>query len=131
MTHYNKKTYRIDNIDFGATPRDMFTVRRNGVEELTSYADYFYHRYGLKISEKDMNQPMLVSVPKKKDINKGIDTNIYLVPSFCNMTGLSDQMRADYTLMGRLSKYLHKPPNDRVAKLKDFVDSIKNNTDVS
>ena len=44
---------------------------------------------------------MLVSKKDKFDKNE-----IYLVPELCDMTGLTDVMRADFNLMRDMAKYL-------------------------
>lgn len=62
MTSYNKRTYKIDDIDFTITPKDTFKVgdsEENEAEE-TSYVDYFRTKYSCNIT--DLNQPMLISV---------------------------------------------------------------------
>jgi aubergine-like protein len=41
MTSYNKKTYRVDEVEFNMSPRDTFSV--NEVE--TSYVDYYQSKY--------------------------------------------------------------------------------------
>jgi len=129
LTRYNNKTYRIDDVDVDCSPLSHFHKTNNGVNEITKYKDYYQGRHGITITE--LEQPMLVSYPKKKDINKGITTNIYLVPSLCYMTGLSDDMRKDFGLMQRLSKYLHMEPKTRVDKLQAFVDKLKTNEKVN
>ena len=68
----------------------------NGREK--SFADYYQERYNITI--KDKKQPLLVSRAKKKtkeeeDVNK----TIALIPELCNLTGLTDQMKADFKVM--------------------------------
>jgi aubergine-like protein len=132
MTHYNRKTYRIDDIDFDATPSAVFTTKgKDGVEKETSYTEYYMSRYGIVIEKTDLSQPLLVSHPRKKDINKGMTTNIYLLPSLCNLTGLSEKMRKDFRLMQNLSTHLHMDPVNRKKKLDEFMDKLKTNQAVS
>ena len=40
MTKYNEKSYRIDEVDFNATPNSTFEQRRNGQTTHVRYADY-------------------------------------------------------------------------------------------
>ena len=42
---------------------------------------------------RNATQPLLVSRPTIKDVNRGNDQPIYLIPELCGMTGLSDSMR--------------------------------------
>jgi len=121
MTHYNRRTYKIDGIDFATSPTAVFR-QQDGV--MTSYIDYYLGKYNIhNIHEA---QPMLVSNPKKKDKNKGVTGDIYLIPSLCNPTGLTDEVRKNFTLMRKLSEHLHMGPDKRKKKLDEFINKIKN-----
>jgi aubergine-like protein len=61
----------------------------------TSYKEYFSRKYGWDIKEN--NQPMLISIHLKTG------NQIVLVPELCQMTGLSDSMRANFRLMKDMS----------------------------
>jgi len=131
ITHYNRKTYRIDEIDYEATPSALFTTRtKDGQEKSTSYREYYSKRYGIEIPDSEMDQPLLVSYPRRKDVNKGMKTNIYLLPSLCNLTGLSDEQRKDFRLMQRLSTHLHMDPVNRKKKLDEFMDRLRSDPEV-
>jgi hypothetical protein len=60
------------------------------------FADYFQQRYNLKCT--DMNQPMLISMPKEKDRRGGRPEPVSLVPEFCTVTGQDDEMRGNFKL---------------------------------
>lgn len=94
ITRYNNRTYKIDDVDFNSSPSHTFP-RRDGTE--ISYVQYFKERYNLNIQDKQ--QPMLVSNPTKADVRRGFTHQVYLVPEFCHMTGLSDEQRANFKLM--------------------------------
>lgn len=47
MTSYNKRTYRVDEIDFNMSPRDTFTVD----EKEVSYIEYYKTKYDAKIND--------------------------------------------------------------------------------
>ena len=119
MTSYNRKTYRVDDVDFSVNPKSTFD-RKDGP---VTYDEYYQSRYGLKIT--DMKQPMLVCRPSKKDLHRGFEGNILLVPEFCQLTGLTDAMRANFTLMKELSKHLHMGPAERVKTIQTFMDRLK------
>lgn len=108
MTSYNKRTYRIDDIDFNMSPQDTFEVdKKEGEEAKTmSYLEYFKQRYGWEIRE--MNQPMIISVHQKTG-NK-----LVFVPELCQMTGLSDSMRANFQLMKEMGNITHTDAKRRV-----------------
>jgi len=90
LTSYNKRTYKIDDIDFNMSTLDTFTLdQEEGKDpQETTYKDYFHKRYGWEI--RDTNQPMIISIHQKTG-NK-----LVLVPELCQMTGLSDSMRANF-----------------------------------
>lgn len=119
MTIYNRKTYRVDDIDWETTPSSTFDMRGNP----KTFMDYFQERYGIKI--RDPNQPMIVSRPKKRDFHRGMTGPILLIPELCQMTGLTDEMRANNNLMRALATHLHTDPMRRVDKLRDFMRRLK------
>ncbi|ODM91966.1 Protein aubergine [Orchesella cincta] len=119
MTSYNRKTYRIDDIEWDMNPTKTFDMQ--GKE--TSFIEYFKTKYGQTI--RDPHQPMLVSRPKKKDLHRGQAGPILLIPELCQMTGLTDEMRANNQLMRALATHLHTDPSARVAKLNDFMHRLQ------
>lgn len=60
---YNNKTYRIDDINWEMNPRSKFQGR-DGKEQ--SFVEYYAKMYDKKI--EDMEQPLLVSRPKKSQV---------------------------------------------------------------
>ena len=78
MTSYNKKTYRVDEIDFDMCPRNTFSLK----EQEISYSDYYKTKYDVQIT--DFNQPLLISIDKRSSLK------INLIPEFCQLTGLTD-----------------------------------------
>ena len=109
LTKYNNKSYKVDDIDWSMNPASTF-VDDNGREK--SFVHYYQERYNLVIQDK--KQPMLVSRAKKKtkeeeDINK----IIVLVPELCNLTGLTDQMKADFKVMKDVAQFTRITPTQR------------------
>lgn len=66
-----------------------------------------------------MNQPLLVS----KNIRNGQE--IYLVPEICEMTGLTDANRANFTLMRDLGKVLHKSAQQRISDASSLINQME------
>ncbi len=77
LTSYNKRTYRVDDIDFNMSPLDTFTaeIEEGKPAKETSYVEYYNKKYGWGIRET--NQPVLINVDKKTG-NK-----IVLIPELC------------------------------------------------
>jgi hypothetical protein len=86
-------------------------------------------KYRVKI--KDMSQPMLISVQKRHHISPGQDSLIYLVPELCCMTGLSDRMQKNFSLMKNLASCTRLAPSQRMERLQHFNRCLKTNSMVS
>ncbi|XP_035708343.1 piwi-like protein Siwi [Folsomia candida] len=127
MTHYNRKTYRVDDIDWDNSPMSTFDMKgaagSAGVGGTVTFVDYFAQKYGLVCT--DMRQPMLVSRPKKRDYHRGQIGSVLLIPEFCQMTGLTDEMRSNFQLMKSLTGYLHVSPERRVDAVRKFMARLK------
>ena len=70
-------------------------------------AVHFYRdQYGIKIN--DINQPMLISRPKQKDRQTGEKREqlLCLIPELAYMTGLTDEMRANFKVMKVCQKWI-------------------------
>jgi len=101
MTPYNKKTYKITEVLKDLTPLSTFDMKG----KQTTYVEYYKTRYGIDI--KHPNQPLLLTEPSKADHHRGQASSgpVHLVPEHCNMTGLTDAMRANFNLM-KVKMYL-------------------------
>ena len=109
LTRYNNKCYRVDDIDWSMTPSSKFTDH-TGQEK--SFMDYYKNQYNITI--KDPKQPMLISRAKKKTHEEAdVAKLIALVPELCNMTGLTDQMKADFRVMKDVAQFTRVTPNQR------------------
>ncbi|XP_071093957.1 piwi-like protein 1 isoform X1 [Haliotis cracherodii] len=122
LTRYNNRTYRVDDIDFDLTPKDTFKLS-NGTD--ITYQEYFQQHYQVNI--RDLDQPLLVSRPTVRDRNRGQTAPIYLVPELCVITGLPDEMRADFQVMKDVAVHTRIPPDDRVARLLSFRNRLERN----
>jgi len=120
MTKYNNATYRIDDIDWNKKASDTFP-KRDG--SMISYAQYYKEKYGITI--KDLNQPLIISMPSKQDQRKyGRTDPVHLIPEICNMTGLSDDQRANFKLMKAVGEYTRPGPQQRMNALRKFSSAL-------
>ncbi|XP_022105120.1 piwi-like protein 1 [Acanthaster planci] len=122
LTSYNNKTYRVDDIDWDKNPMHTF-AKYDGTQ--ISYAQYYKDAYGREIADKE--QPLLVSIPKKKDQRRGMTGPIHLIPELCMLTGLSDDVRSDFHVMKDLAQHTRISPDDRVNSLSAFIRSFPKN----
>lgn len=74
----------------------------------------------------DMEQPLLVSRPKKKDQQQGAG-DILLLPQLCSLTGLMEEMRANFTVMRDLAVHTRVGPENRFNKLTHFLREMNQN----
>lgn len=118
LTDYNNHTYRVDDVDFSASP--LSTFKQRGVD--VTYKDYYQAKYNIVI--RDQRQPMLVSNPKARDIRAGRTQVIFLVPELCRATGLTDKMRANFQMMKAMAEHTQMDPERRKARLLNFTKRI-------
>ena len=111
-----KHTYRIESIDFMRSPVCTFKKGKPGEEVEISFKDYYQQTYGVTIN--DLNQPLVISKNRKTGME------VALVPELCQMTGLTDQQRANFNLMRDLAGVLHKDGQKRINETKALMDEI-------
>lgn len=126
ITRYNNKTYRIDEIAWDKKPTDTFDGKN---EEKIAYMQYYETRYNKKIT--DLKQPLIISMPKVREVRSGVSGPIYLIPELCNMTGLSDEQRANFTLMKSMGEYTRQDPVKRTQTLMKFNQRINQTKEIA
>ncbi|XP_015273353.1 PREDICTED: piwi-like protein 1 [Gekko japonicus] len=126
LTRYNNKTYRVDDIDWDSNPQGVFK-KADGSE--ISFVDYYKKQYNQEIT--DLNQPVLVSQPKRK---AGPGGNIVgpaiLIPELCFLTGLTDKMRSDFNVMKDLAVHTRLAPEQRMREVGRLIDYINKDDNV-
>nr|XP_045002148.1 piwi-like protein 4 isoform X2 [Jaculus jaculus] len=122
LTRYNNRTYRIDDIDWTVKPTFSFQ-KRDGAE--ITYVDYYKQQYDITLS--DLNQPMLVSLLKRKRNDNSEPQVVHLIPELCFLTGLSGQATSDFQLMKAVAEETRLSPLDRQQRLARLADDIQRN----
>jgi len=125
MTRYNNKTYRIDDIAWEKHPTDSFESSKGTPMTFIQYYEEKYNR-----TDRDGQQPMLVSMPTLREKRSGVSGPVLLVPELCFMTGLSDEQRANFNLMKAMGDYTRQDPVKRIQSLKGFSKRIKENEEI-
>jgi aubergine-like protein len=114
VTRYNgDKTYTLEGVDLEKNPSDCFETKDGKV----SYAEYYQKKYNKKINS---NQPLLVHKDRKGDI-------IHLIPELCFLTGLTEEMRANFQLMSKMAEVTKGNPKIKVEESLSLLQSIKDN----
>jgi len=120
ITRYNNATYKIDELDFDASPQDVFTDDKG--EEL-KMTEYYKRKYNIVI--KDEKQPLLVHLKNSQGHDKPF--KICLIPELCFGIGLTDAQRADFRVMKDISTFTRLCPMQKQEILSKLIESIQNN----
>ncbi|KAK6313318.1 hypothetical protein J4Q44_G00166650 [Coregonus suidteri] len=125
ITRYNNRTYRIDDIEWGKSPKDTFTMANGST---TTFVEYYSKNYGITI--KEMDQPMLIHRPKERSKPGGkqvITGEILLLPELSFMTGIPDKMRKDFRAMKDLTMHINVSSEQHTHSLKQLLKNINTN----
>nr|BCS90542.1 piwi protein [Cladonema pacificum] len=122
LTRYNNKTYRVDDIAWDMHPTNTFE-KADGSK--ISFEQYYNDHYQQQVRDKE--QPLLVSLPKARDRKSGMTGPILLLPEFCSITGLSDDIRSNFSVMKDLAVHTRVGPEGRVNELEEFMKDLSSN----
>lgn len=114
LTLYNKKNYKVEDIDWDLNPNSSFADSKGN--SLT-FKGYYTSKWGKSIAHDD--QPLLKS---RNKLNECL-----LVPEFCVMTGLTDEIRADFNIMKDMAQATKKEPHMRLEESAGLIKAIKSN----
>uniref|UniRef100_A0AAY4B2B8 Piwi-like protein 1 n=1 Tax=Denticeps clupeoides TaxID=299321 RepID=A0AAY4B2B8_9TELE len=124
LTKYNNKTYRIDDIAWDHTPTNTF---KRGDQDM-SFKDYYKTQYSLEVT--DNHQVLLISHLKRLGPSGAPPPGpAMLVPEFCYLTGLTDKIRSDVTVMKDLASHTRLSPDQREGRLNRFISNLQRNTE--
>jgi aubergine-like protein len=114
VTRYNgDKTYTIEGVDLEKKPTDSFETKDGKV----TYIEYYQKKYNKKIKP---DQPLLIFKDRKGEI-------IHLIPELCYLTGLTDEMRANFQLMSKMAEITKGNPKMKVEESLSLLKSIREN----
>ncbi|KFQ17384.1 Piwi-like 1 [Merops nubicus] len=124
LTKYNNRTYRVDDVDWDASPQCTFR-KADGSE--ISYVDYYKKQYNQEIT--DLNQPVLISQSKRRR-GSVMTVPVVLIPELCFLTGLTEKMRNDCNMMKDLAVHTRLPPEQRQREVGKLIDYIQKDDSV-
>eukprot|EP00358_Blepharisma_japonicum_P006832 CAMPEP_0202941208 /NCGR_PEP_ID=MMETSP1395-20130829/1335_1 /ASSEMBLY_ACC=CAM_ASM_000871 /TAXON_ID=5961 /ORGANISM="Blepharisma japonicum, Strain Stock R1072" /LENGTH=315 /DNA_ID=CAMNT_0049636231 /DNA_START=425 /DNA_END=1368 /DNA_ORIENTATION=- len=113
-SYANYKCYRIDGIDIEENPTSDF----NGQGGPITYKDYYLQKHSIKI--KNLGQPLILTKVKWRDE----EITIKLIPELCRLTGLSDEMRADFRVMSDIAIHTRLQPQERLNKSIELTNNL-------
>eukprot|EP00099_Drosophila_melanogaster_P011508 NP_001285825.1 P-element induced wimpy testis, isoform B [Drosophila melanogaster] len=120
LTDYNNRTYRINDVDFGQTPKSTFSCKGRDI----SFVEYYLTKYNIRI--RDHNQPLLISKNRDKALKTNASELVVLIPELCRVTGLNAEMRSNFQLMRAMSSYTRMNPKQRTDRLRAFNHRLQN-----
>jgi aubergine len=112
LTLYNNKNYKVDDIEWDLSPNSTFK-QENGNEQ--TYKSYYSTKWQKNIAHDD--QPMLKSRTKLNEV--------MLIPELCVITGLTDEIRADFNIMKDMAQATKKEPNVRLTESAGLIQAIR------
>lgn len=115
MTLYNNRVYKIDEIDFSKNPRHTFFCDMHNKNKEMTYADYIFENYKCKITVED--QPMI------KHHNDRTGQDIFLIPEFCVLTGITEQQKGKNFRAIKNDMFANANTKDQQAKF--FFETLK------
>lgn len=123
FTKYNNKTYTIEDIAWNMSPQDTFPTRDGNT---ISFIDYYKQQYDITLT--DESQPLLIN---RKNVRvsgstEKVEKIVCLVPEISYLTGLTNSMRNDFTVMKDIAHYTRVTPNQRVAALRKYLENVQN-----
>ncbi|XP_063787875.1 piwi-like protein 2 isoform X5 [Pseudophryne corroboree] len=125
ITRYNNRTYRIDDIEWNKSPKDVFTLS-DGTN--TTFLEYYSKNYGITIKEVD--QPLLLHRPKeRKDARTKMPGLVLLLPELSFMTGIPEKMKQDFKAMKDVTQQIHLSPKQHYISLGKLIKRIESSED--
>lgn len=78
-----------------------------------------------------LDQPLLVSLSKARERRAGKAEYVYLVPELCCLTGVTEEMRSDFSLMTDVVEHTRTDPPAWLKSLENFNQRLQKETAVS
>lgn len=120
---YNRRIWKIDHIDYSKTINSSFT-KKDGTA--TTFKDYYAGQYNMTVQE--VRPGLLVNLKKEKgqfnpDGSQKMKETI-LIPEFCYLTGVTDELKENTQVMKLLADYTRKSPNDRFQAIQNLIREV-------
>jgi len=109
-----KKSVIIDKVRMDLSPQSTFDLK--GTK--TTYADYVKSKYGLASPDLDKKQPLLENVSRTKRDKDGKPVVTHFIPSLCNLTGQTEDMKNDRFRCRELIKLTAVAPGARLTRIQ-------------
>mmetsp|Transcript_40341 Transcript_40341/g.88190 ORF Transcript_40341/g.88190 Transcript_40341/m.88190 type:complete len:827 (+) Transcript_40341:24-2504(+) len=118
VTVYNNRVYHIKAVRFDLTVGNTFKMyqREEKTEKEVSFQQFYEAYYNSQITE--MQQPLLEAYPEKDH------ESVFLVPELCSLTGFTEDLRKDKTMMVEAMQVTKVSPQDRHKEILEIAGNL-------
>ncbi|XP_055330030.1 piwi-like protein Ago3 [Paramacrobiotus metropolitanus] len=116
LTPYNNRSYVVSDIRWDMSP--LFTFKNSKGEECVFW-DYYRQHYNITIVDKD--QPLMYSKPAPTGNKRREGFSVALIPELCQLTGIQDDLRANFAAMKTIAIATKLNPQQRAETIKGFL----------
>lgn len=127
VTTFNKRCYKIEDIDFSQTILSTFPVKD---KDPVTYKDYFHTRYGLQLTDKQCPLLVVKQSSNKRRVEGEEEQKTLLPPEICRLAGLIASQANDFKLKNDLVKTCQLNPNEHYTMMCQFIDNFHRNNNV-
>lgn len=119
LTLYNKRVWRVDDVDFKQGINDTF--QQNDGNNI-SYKDYVKQRYNVDAASEFKG--LLVNLPKMRKMDQGQQRQVFIIPELAYLTGYSKAMRSNRRLMKQISDQTRVPASIRWKMAQNVIERL-------
>ncbi|KAF4650569.1 Piwi-like protein 2, partial [Perkinsus chesapeaki] len=120
---HNRRMYRVKCVRFDMSPNSTFPYKdkKSGKVNHISFVDFMRRWYNLVVMNTD--QPLLECYSERKG------EQVFMVPEFCALTGLTEEMRKDRLLMQEVLQLSRCTVDERMNACVDIVRRLRGETE--
>lgn len=124
LAPHNNRIWRIDEVDFTKNVDSKFEKKDRSSISFREYYTTRYPEVAGKVAQST-KAGLLVNRPSKARTTL---RDTVLLPELCYLTGVTDAMKKNFSLMKALASKTRLPPSERVAEIHKLVQDILSNS---
>lgn len=119
LTDYNNKIFKIDSVEFNASPKKkkMWHAPNNETPKEITVKEYYMQQYKIDTSDYDDYKILLVHDLSPRVRDAGKTRKLYIIPALCHLTGYPAKIRRNHMLMKKISRANKLPSRIRCEKV--------------
>ena len=123
LAMYNKRIWKVDKIDYSLTIDSAFPTKDG---KSMTFKEYYAKQY--KLSVPRPKPGLLVNLKKEKGQFNSDGTQkmkeTILIPEFCYLTGVTDEIAGNTRVMKQLADYTRKDPTQRAESIQRLMKEV-------